>query len=258
LNVLNLAEIDAFAFILILARMSSFLATWPVLGSLNVPAPLKILLSVLLSMVMFPILKGTFNLPILNWQMLMMHVGKEVLIGLILAQVAHLFFYTVTVASDLVSTSLGISSAHMFNPTMAATATPIDNLFYALAVLFFLMMNGHHMFLTGLIHSYDVVPISEWSLGLKSLGDFVLTIRQVILLGLQLAAPILVSILLINISLAIIGRAVPQINVLVTSLPVNILAGLVILIASMPFILSQFGDTMKFFTDEFFSFLKTI
>jgi flagellar biosynthesis protein FliR len=255
---LSLAETDAFAFLLILARMSSFIATWPVLGSLNVPATVKVLLSVLLTLVLFPILKAGFNLPILNWQMLMFFVGKEVIIGLIMSQAAHLFFYTITVASDLISTSLGISSAHMFNPTIASTATPIDNLFYAMAVLFFLLINGHHMFLTGLIQSYDIIPVSEWSLGLKSLGDFVLSVRQVILLGLQLAAPIVVSILLINISLAIIGRAVPQINVLVTSMPVNILAGLVILIASMPFILSQFGDTMKFFTDEFFSFLKTI
>lgn len=258
MNVLNIVEIEALTFLLVLARMSSFIATWPVLGSLNVPAPVKVLLSLMLSLVLFPVLKEKSLTPMLNWQQIIMYVGKEVIIGLMMAQAAHMFFWTITVASDMISSAIGISSAHMFNPTMSVSATPIDNLFYAMAVLFFLLINGHHIFLTGLVHSYDIIPIPEWSLGLKSLGDFVLTVREVIILGLQLAAPILVSILLINISLAIIGRAVPQINVLVTSLPVNILAGIVILIASMPFILSQFGDTMNFFADEFFKFLKTI
>lgn len=237
--------------------MSTFLVTWPVLGSLNVPAPIKILLSLMLSLVLYPVVKNQV-VPMLSLQQVIFYAGKEVMIGLIMAMSAHLFFFTVNVASDMISSALGISSAHMFNPTIAASTTPIDNLMYALAVLFFLAINGHHIFLTGLVHSYDIIPIANWGLGLKSLGDFVLQAREIIVMGLQLAAPLLVSILLINISLAIIGRAVPQINVLVTSMPVNILAGILILIASMPFILSQFGDTMNVFTDEFFNFLKTI
>lgn len=258
MSILNLFEIEAFAFLLIFARMSSFIVTWPVLGGFNVPAPLKVLLSLLLSITLFPLLKSNFHHTFASYTQLLFYVGKEVFIGLALSQITYMFFYTVQMTADLVSTSLGISAAQLFNPTFQASSTPIDNLYYAIAVLFFLLINGHHMFLTGLVQSYDVAPIFRWSLEGSSFAQISLIAREVIVLGLQLSAPVLVSILLINISLAIVGRAVPQINVLVTSMPINTLAGIVVLVVSMPFVLDQFGNSFNMFVREFFNFLKTI
>lgn len=258
MNVLNLFEIEAFAFLLVFARMSAFLVTWPVLGGMNVPAILKILLSLLLTIVLFPILKADFKHVFTSYSQVIFYVGKEVFIGLALAQISYMFFYMIQMMADLVSTSLGISSAQLFNPTFQTSATPIDTLYYALAVLFFLIVNGHHMFLTGLVQSYDIAPIYRWSLDGNSFGQISLIAKDVIILGLQLAAPVLVSILLINISLAIVGRAVPQINVLVTSMPINTLAGLVVLIVSMPFVMDQMEASLGIFVEQFFMFLKTI
>jgi flagellar biosynthetic protein FliR len=114
------------------------------------------------------------------------------------------------------------------------------------------------MFLTGLVQSYDVAPIYSWTLDGNSLAQISLIGKDVIVLGFQLASPVLVSILLINISLAIVGRAVPQINVLVTSMPINALAGIAVLIVSMPFLVDQLGVSLGIFVDQFFSFLKTV
>ncbi len=258
MNVLSLFEIEAFAFILIFARMSAFLVTWPVFGGLNVPATLKILFSLLLSLVLFPLLKANFHHEFSSYSQLIFYVGKEVFIGLVLAQISYMFFYMVQMTADLVSTSLGISSAQLFNPTFQSQSTPVDNLFYAIAALFFMLVNGHHMFLTGLVQSYDVAPIYSWSFDISSLSQITLVAERVVILGLQLSAPVLVSILLINISLAVIGRAVPQMNVLVTSMPINSLAGLIVLIVSMPFMLDQFGMSLNVFVETFFDFLKTI
>jgi flagellar biosynthetic protein FliR len=204
------------------------------------------------------LLKADFKHVFNSYSQLLFYVGKEVFIGLMLAQISYMFFYMVQMTADLVSTSIGISSAQLFNPTFQSSATPVDNLYYALAVLFFLLINGHHMFLTGLVQSYDVAPIYIWSLDGASLAQMSLIAKDVIVLGLQLSAPVLVSILLINISLAVIGRAVPQMNVLVTSMPINSLAGLVVLIVSMPFLLDQFGASLNLFVEQFFDFLKTI
>lgn len=238
--------------------MSAFLVTWPVFGSFNVPGIVKILFSLLLSLVLFPLLKADFKHVFTSYSQLIFYVGKEVFIGLALAQISYMFFYMIQMTADIVSTSLGISSAQLFNPTFQTSATPIDTLYYALAVLFFLLVNGHHMFLTGLVQSYDVAPIYSWSLDGNSFAQISLIARDVIILGLQLSAPVLVSILLINISLAIVGRAVPQINVLVTSMPINTLAGLVVLIVSMPFIINQFGTSLEIFVGQFFDFIKAI
>lgn len=258
MNILNFVEIEAFAFILILARMSTFLVAWPVLGGMNVPSILKILLSLLLSLTLFPILKGGVSISILSWQHLIFLVMKEAMVGLVIAYLSYFFFFAVQMGAEIISMSLGISAAAMFNPTMGSQASPFDTFFYALAVLFFLMINGHHMFLTGLVQSYDIIPIATWSMNASSFTEIALVAKDIIELGLQLAAPVLVSILLINISLAIVGRAVPQINVLVTSMPVNIIAGLGVLVISIPFMLSQFGDGFGVLIEQFFRILKSI
>lgn len=238
--------------------MSSFLATWPVLGGLNVPAIVKVLFSLLLSLTLFPLLKNGVDATIISWQQLIFYVMKEALVGLILSYTSYFFFWSIQIASEIISTSLGISAAQLFNPTIGAQVTPIDNFFYAMAVLFFLLVNGHHIFLTGLVQSYDIIPVYKWSLTAGSFTEIALIAKDIVGLGLQLAAPVLVSILLINISLAIVGRAVPQINVLVTSMPVNILLGLGVLLISMPFVFSQFGDGMEGLVEHFFRILKSI
>jgi flagellar biosynthetic protein FliR len=158
----------------------------------------------------------------------------------------------------MISTSLGISAAQLFNPNMGSQASPVDSLYYAFAVLFILLINGHHIFLTGLVQSYDILPIANWTFKAQNFTEVAMVAKDVVGLGLQLAAPVLVSILLINISLAIVGRAVPQINVLVTSMPINIGVGLLVLIISLPFALSQFGDGFAVVIEHFFRILKSI
>jgi flagellar biosynthesis protein FliR len=258
MNVIDLVQADAFAFILILARMSAFLVAWPVFGGTNVPAIIKILFSLLLTLTLFPLLKAGAAVDIISWQQLIFYVVKEALVGLVIAYISYFFFYAVQIGSEIISISLGISAAQIFNPTMASQASPVDNFYYAVAVLFFLMINGHHIFLTGLVQSYDIIPVARWTIEAKSFTEVALVAKDIMGLGLQLAAPVLVSILLINIALAIVGRAVPQINVLVTSMPVNILVGLGVLIIAMPFALNQFGDGFEVLVEHFFRILKSI
>ena len=78
MNVLPFFEIEAFAFVLIFARMSAFLATWPVFGGMNVPAPLKILFSLLLSIVLFPILKSNFHHAFTSYSQLIFFGAEEI------------------------------------------------------------------------------------------------------------------------------------------------------------------------------------
>lgn len=258
MNVLQITEIQAFSFLLILARMSAFLVAWPLLGGINVPAPVKVLLALLLSLVFFPLLKDSMNLQVIGIAHLVGCVMKEVFVGLCLAFVSYLFFYAIQVGSELVATSMGVNAAQIYNPTMSVSMTPVDQFYSIMASLFFLLMNGHHIFLTGLLHSYDIIPATRWGLSLDSFSQIALIGKEVLIIGFQLSAPVLVSILLINISMAIIGRAVPQMNVLLTSMSVNVLVGIFILIFAIPLIWSEFHQSSEFFMEAFMGFLKTV
>lgn len=258
MSIFQITEIQAISFLLVFARMSSFLVSWPLLGGLNVPAPVKILLSLLLSFIFFPILKNTMAISVQGLPHLAFLVGKEVLIGLILGFTSYLFFYAVQMGSELIGISMGVSSAQMFNPTMAVSMTPVDHFCSIFAGLFFLLINGHHIFLTGLLQSYDIFPAHRTGLGVDSLVQIALTGKQIFIIGFQLSAPVLVSILLINISMAIVGRAVPQMNVLITSMSVNVLVGVVLLALSVPLLWSGFSESAEFFMSAFLRLIKTI
>jgi flagellar biosynthesis protein FliR len=257
-SIYNLFELEVFAFLLVLARMSAFIVTWPVLGSMNVPANLKALLALMLSVVVYPIVKDGMTVPLISLQQLIFYVMKEVLIGLSLAFIAHMFFYGLQVGSEIISISLGLSSAQMFNPTIGAQSTPIDTFCYVVGALVFLLINGHHMFLTGLVQSYDIIPALRWGIDMETYSQVALFGQTVVEFGLKISAPILVSILLINIALAIVSRAVPQINVLVTSMPVNALAGLIIMFLMMPLLVNILGISVGEYVGLFFSAMKAM
>lgn len=258
MSLYNLFEVEVFSFLLVLARMSAFLVAWPVLGSMSVPAPVKVLLSLLMAVIIYPIVKSDMLVPLVSLQQLIFYVAKEVLIGLALAFVSHLFFFGLQVGSEVISVSMGLSSAQMFNPTIGAQSTPIDTFCYVIGALVFLMINGHHMFLTGLVQSYDIVPALKWGIDLSNFSQIALFGQTVVEFGLKISAPILVSILLINISLAIVSRAVPQINVLVTSMPVNALVGLVIMILMVPLLVNILGLSVEEYVGIFFNTMKAM
>jgi flagellar biosynthesis protein FliR len=103
------------------------------------------------------------------------------------------------------------------------------------ASLVFLSLNGHMLLVAAILSSYDSIPAFGASLP-SGAGDDVLRLSQhMFVVGLKLAAPVLIIILLINVLLAILGRAVSQINVFVLSFPITIAGGLAVLGLSMPF-----------------------
>ncbi|MCB9071990.1 MAG: flagellar biosynthetic protein FliR [Bdellovibrionaceae bacterium] len=238
--------------------MSAFMVAWPVLGSINVSQPVKVLMSILLSLVIYPFVKASMLVPIISIQQIMFYVMKEVVVGLILAFVAYFFFYGLQIGGEIISVSVGLSSAQMFNPTMSAQSTPIDTFCYLVGTMVFLLINGHHMFLTGLAQSYDIIPATEWGLHVKTLSQVTLLGQSIVEFGIKVSAPVLVSILLINIALAIVSRAVPQINVLVTSMPVNALVGIAVMIVMLPLLVNTLGINVEQYVEVFFSTMKAM
>ena len=118
------------------------------------------------------------------------------------------------------------------------------------------MIQGHHIFLVGLHESFHLLPIKGFAVNAAHIGSFSELGKTVFEVGLRLAAPVLVSILLVNVALGIIGRTVPQINVLITSLPINVLVGLALLILSAPFLIDYMNQVFEISSNEVFRFMR--
>lgn len=251
-----LAEPDLLLFALVLMRVSAFIVSWPVFSTFNVPNPLKILFSVMMTVVIYPTVpKMGVTMGLLDDHIVFM-VGREVFIGLCLGYLCRLFFFAVNIGANLMATSTGMANAQLFNPAMGAQTTVLENFFLALATLLFLALNGHHFFIAGLVESFTAVPLSATGINFTLFGHAGEWLQLVVVSGIKISAPVLISLFIINVVMGIIGRAVPQINVLVTSMQVNVLAGLALMIICLPFFLMELDGLLQVMSVELMKAVK--
>ncbi|MEE6249681.1 MAG: flagellar biosynthetic protein FliR [Bdellovibrionota bacterium] len=257
-NLFQYNETQLLAFVLVMVRMGIFLGLWPVLGTNNIPKNLKVILALVVSMVIFPLVGWQQIATQIDSNMIIWLVAKEVGVGMVLVFMTHLIFQTVQVCGEIVSVSMGLSSAQTLNPVSGSRESIISQFQLLLVSVFFLTINGHHVFFSGLMQSYELVPLGEDAISLISGKDLAHILQLVCEIGLKLSAPVLAAMFFSNIAMAIIGRAVPQINILITSFPVNILLGFVILIVTVPAFLYGFKSSIDIVMDDLFTVLKSM
>ncbi len=254
-------ETEIMIFGLALIRISAFFATWPVFSQFSVPNTVKVLFALSVTFCVFHVIPRTGLDSVALETSLAWLAAKEAFIGILMGFVSRLLFYAVEIGGHMIATSMGLTSATVFNPASGANTTVIEKFYLVLLTLLFLGLNAHHTFLSAMVESFTSIPISPVGIDLaafnsqKGGGEM---IQQVTIAGLKMGAPVMVVIFFLNVAMGIIGRAVPQINVLVTSLPVNILAGLVVMIVTLPALILGLDQGMVDFGEMLFKLLRSL
>lgn len=254
----SFSENEILSFALVLMRISAFVVAWPVFSVYSVPQHAKVLFALILSMLMYPSVVKTGLQGVDIGDQIVWLAGKEVVVGLCLGFVTRLFFFAFAIGGNLISTYMGLSSAQIFNPSLGYTTTTVEQFYVTIATLMFLALNGHHIFLEGLAKSFEIVPLSMNAIQTNLFQDMPSLVQDTMVAGIQISAPIMVAIFVINIFMGILGRAIPQINVLVTSLPVNVMAGFVVMIASLPILVPETELVMNSMTEHLFRMMKAL
>lgn len=252
----NFSPIEILGFALVLIRVSAFVVAMPVIGTPNVPTQVKILLALSLAIVIFP----TVGWQKLNYDFdtfaIIPHAVKEAFIGLTFGFLSRAFFMAIMMAGQIMSISVGISAAQLYNPMLDEALSPFDQFYSIVGTLFFLTINGHHFLINGLVETYSMISLASSSLNLAAVGGVAGIATTATEMAVQISAPILVAILMLNIAMALIGRAVPQINILMTSLPITTLGGLAVVFMTLPLFLSEFGHFFGFSTSQVFELMR--
>jgi flagellar biosynthetic protein FliR len=242
-------------------RVSAFTFTWPIFSIYSVPGYCKILFALILAMTVFPTVSragipNTSLSPDIAWL-----AAKEVLTGLCLGFMTRLFFFAISVGGNLVATASGLANGQLFNPSLGATTTTVEQFYGVLATLLFLSLNGHHIFLTGLAQSFELLPLSidgtDFALMVGRFKDTGLILSSVVEAGIKISAPVLLAMFMLNVVMGIISRAVPQVNVLMTSMPINFLATILIMMIAIPALILELDHEMIAFAEQLFRFMKS-
>lgn len=215
----------------VMMRVSSFIMAIPIFGS-GVPPLTKIGLAAFITFFIGPI-AGVEGLP-QDLAGYMLIIVEEVAVGLALGLVVAMIFMAIYLAGQFIDVPMGFGMVNIVDPQVGVEVPVIAQFKFALALLIFFIIDGHHMLLWALVDSYRALPpgvavMNEWVL--QTAVD---AFSAMFLLGLRIALPIMAALFLTDVGLGIVARAVPQINVFFVGFPLKIGLGFALLAVVLP------------------------
>lgn len=219
--------------ILVFARISMVIAVIPVFGSANVPITVKVGLSAFLSIIVYSFSEPSGIPEVLSVIDLLGLILKEGIIGLLFGFITGLLFYAIQFSGHFISFQMGFAIVQIIDPQSQERVPIIGQFYFIMAILLFLIINGHHLILSGLVESFRIVPIGTGILSGELIALLTKLTGNVFVLALKIASPIMVTLFLTDIMMGIIARTVPQMNIFFVSLPLKIGMGMILVISTL-------------------------
>lgn len=233
---LSLAGPDVTTLFLVLLRLVGFVVAAPVLGTRSVPPQVKAGLAAVLAVAVF---REAQVAP--SPAPLLLAAPIEVLLGVALGYLMSLAFAAIEIVAKLVAAQVGLGLDGVLNPLTEHPGTIFDSLFSTLAALLFLAAGLHVALVAVITGSFQAFPVGGGlPPALPETGSALVSLT--IALGVQVALPIAVVLLITDLVVALLARAIPQINVFVLGLPLKLLVGLVALLIALPAIAGGMRD----------------
>jgi flagellar biosynthetic protein FliR len=238
---------ELLTFFAVLIRFSVMIAVMPITGDRFVPALVKVLLSLAVSIALFPALiaRGEIHPAEAGiWGnsvgSLAAVIGFEALFALVVSFVARMAFESVSFGGNLIGSFMGFSMASTYDPHQESQTQVVGEIQMAIAVLTFLVIDGHHLMLRAAFESYRIVGLGGLAL-LSNAGfngafsqKLIELSGQVVKLGVQLGAPVALVLFGVNVVFGVMAKAMPQLNILVLSFAASALIGLCVLFLATP------------------------
>jgi len=222
---LNFLEKEFFTLMLIFFRTLFLLVMFPIFAATFFPLRAKIALSLVLAMVFTPLLSLKIQLPS-NYLEFLTYIFSDLLLIFLVSYFFRLILGGLQLGGELVGVQMGFGISQTFDPLGGVSMPIISQFLYLLFILLFFSFNIHHYLIYFLVKSFTEIPPGTLLLK-KGLLQFLLKKGGFLFdIAVKILAPLLVFMLLINLVLAIIGRLIPQINVLFVSFPLTLGLGL--------------------------------
>lgn len=168
-------------------------------------------------------------------------VMGEVAFGMMMGLVASFIFAGLQFAGQVVAFQLGFSIVNLIDPQSEVETSVVSFLYYYLGILLFLLINGHHWFFLAVGDSFNYLPVQGVTLHAPVIHDLIRLSSQMFVSGLQIAGPVLAMTVITDIVLGILGRAAPQIHILMVGLPLKSLVGFAAMSISFYFLPQLLG-----------------
>ena len=246
------------ALILIFIRLTSFFLVAKSLFPKGTPPILKGAIGMILSFAIISGINYQVVLEINNNYMLVYSVVSEIMSGVILGFIANMIFEFIRMAGGYMDIQIGLSMMNILDPSSETTSTPFSNLSYFISMVIFFIIDGHHLLIKCLIQSFKVVNIGQNIVFQDTFSVVLDAFREYFVVGVKIAIPLVLIIIITDLCMALVSRTVPAINVMILGMPVKMVVGLLTFIALLPIMIKIISYAFNLIPDIIEEMLKVL
>ena len=222
-------------FILLMFRVGGLIVPSPIFGRVNIPARVKIGLTVAISYLLFIVFPQTTAITYSTLAGFALICASELLLGIALAFITNIFFsLTAYTAGQIIDMQIGFGIANVYDVQNNTQAPVMGNVINLMLLLLFFAIDGHQKLIKMIYLTIERVPVGALAftpgIGLVALELFI----KAFMIGVMMALPILASGLTLEIIFGMMMRAVPQIHMFVVGIPLKMIVGIIVFVATIP------------------------
>jgi flagellar biosynthesis protein FliR len=240
-----------FAFLIAFTRIGTAMMIMPGVGDSFVSTNVRLYIAMGLALVLTPVLQPFMPDPLPVLPVMFTLIGMEFIIGLFVGTIARVLMSALDTAGMIISLMSGFANAQVFNPSMASQGSIVGAFMSITGVTLLFALNLHHLLIYGLVESYHLFPLG----GVPDTGSMAELMARAVssafYIGFQIAIPFVVVGLLVYIGMGVLARVMPQIQVFLIALPLQIMLSLMTLMlvvsAAFMFWAAQFESGMMYF-----------
>ena len=242
------------AFMIAFTRIGTAVMIMPGIGNTFVPGNIRLYFALGFALVFFPIIQTALPPTMPATPVLLTIMMCEFVIGMFIGLIARALMAALDTAGFIVSSQSSLANAQLFNPAFASQGSVIGTLLTLSGVLLLFTTDMHHLMILAIVQSYDIFPVGKVP-DVGSMSQLLTTaIAGGFMIGIQITAPFLVIILLLYIAMGVMSKLMPQVQVFMIAIPVQIYIALVMLaltVSAMLLVwLDHFDKGMKFFLNS--------
>ncbi|MBW2054713.1 MAG: flagellar biosynthetic protein FliR [Deltaproteobacteria bacterium] len=226
MDILTIPYQEYKAFFLVLIRVSAILVMFPFFSARVIPTLIKAGLALMITIVLFPVINNqmvAFPGTLLGVAQLIL---AELIIGMTLGLMVQIFFEGVRMMGQMVGFQTGFAITNVLDPQSGMQVSIFANTAYLLAIVLFLLLNGHHILLNAVKSSFDIINVGSFGLNVGMLKKMTKISGDMFVIAVKIGAPPIAALLFTNVAFGLITKLMPQMNIMIVAFPVQICIGL--------------------------------
>jgi flagellar biosynthetic protein FliR len=240
----SIGEQHVIAFFLVLARIGPLFVVAPLFSSKMIPVRARGVAAVALAVGLSPIALKDAKVPT-DALSIGGLIGKEALVGFAFAFTIAVLFAAVSIAGSFLDTLIGFSYGGLVDPVNGNQSTVLSQLYTLVGVMIFIAIGGDSWMIQGLAKTYDLVGLTQMPAIGSLVGGAQHSFATIFVSAVELAAPVLIALIITDAGFGVVSRVMPQLNVFAVGFPAKILVGFLIVSASLPFVAGWIGNQLQ-------------